>query len=55
MFKAISIILDSEPSKFFDADTICHKVKVIAQHFKDLLLGKNCRIDQLKEQLQHYI
>ena len=49
---SFSIIFDSEPSKFFDADIICHKVKVIAQHFKDLLLDKNCHIDHLKEQLQ---
>ena len=29
---------------------IFDKVKVIVEHFKDLLLANNCRIDHLKEE-----
>ena len=52
VFKAISIILDSESYKFLDVDIIYDEVKVIVEHFKDLLLVNNCRIDHLKEELE---
>ena len=51
-FKAISIILDSESYKFLDADITYNEVKVIMEHFKDLLLANNCCIDHLKEELE---
>ena len=52
VFKAISIMLDSKSFKFLDVDIICEKVKVIVDHFKDLLLANNCHIDYLKEKLE---
>ena len=35
-----------------DADIIYDEVKVIMEHFKDLLLTNNCCIDHLKEDLE---
>ena len=51
-FRAISFILDSESYKFLDADITYNEVKVIMEHFKDLLLANNCCIDHLKEELE---
>ena len=45
-------MLDSESYKFLDVDIIFDKVKVIVEHFKDLLLTNNCCFHHLKEQLE---
>ena len=45
-------MLDSESYKFLDLDIIFDKVKVIAEHFKDLLLTNNCCFHHLKEELE---
>ena len=52
MFKVISITFDSETCKFPDVDIIHDKVKVVIEHFKDLLLTNNCCIGHLKEELE---
>ena len=52
VFRAISMILDSESYKFLDVDIVYDEVKVIMEHFKPLLLANNCRTDQLKEELE---
>lgn len=52
VFRAISIILDSESYKFLDVDIIYDEVKVIVEHFKPLLLANNCRTGQLKDELE---
>lgn len=54
MFKAISIILDSESYRFLDVYRIYDKVKIIIKHFKPLLLANNCSINHLKEQLEKF-
>ena len=52
IFKAISIVLDSESYKFLDVDIIYDEVKVIVEHFKDVLSVNNCHTDHLKEELE---
>ena len=52
IFQAISIVLDSESYKFLDVHIIYDEVKVIAEHFKDVLSTNNCHIDHLKEELE---
>ena len=52
MVKVISIICDSESYKFLDVDIICNEVKVIVEHFRDLLLTNNCGIYHLKEEYE---
>ena len=52
VFKAIYLILNSEPYPFLSVDIIYDKVKVIVEHFKSLLLANNCSIDHLKEELE---
>ena len=52
VFKAIYIILDSESYLFLSVDIIYDEVKVIAEHFKSLLLANNCSINHLKEELE---
>ena len=48
VFRAISMILDSESCKFLDGEIIYDEVKVIVEHLKALLLANN----QLKEELE---
>ena len=52
IFKAISIVLDSESYKFLDVDIIYDEVKVIVEHFKDVLSANNCHTDHLKEEVE---
>ena len=53
--KAISIMLDSESFKFLDANIIYNKLKVIVEHFQDLLHANNCYNDHLKEELEIFL
>ena len=43
---------ESESYPFLSVDIIYDEVKVIVEHFKSLLLGNNCSIDHLKEELE---
>ena len=46
-----SLYID-ESYKFLDVDIFYNEVIIIVEHFKDLLLANNCRIDHLKEKLE---
>ena len=52
VFKAISIILDSESYKFLDVEIIYDEIKLIAEHFKQMLIANNCRTNNLKEEFE---
>ena len=52
VFKAISVILDSESYQFLESDIVYDEVKVVVDYFESHLLANNCNLNFLKEEFK---
>ena len=52
VFKAISVILDSESYQFLKSDIVYDEVKFAVDYFKSPLLANNCNLNFLKEEFE---
>ena len=52
VFKAISVILDSESYQFLESDIVYDEVKVAVDYFEWSLLANNCNLNFLKEEFE---
>ena len=52
IFKAISVILDSESYQVLESDIVYDEVKDVVDYFKPPLLANNCNLNFLKEEFK---
>ena len=46
------MILDSKSYQFHNADVLYDKVKVVADHFKSILMANSCSTEHLKDEFE---